>query len=67
MVKTTEQEINNIIAMIGSSEKQFKQVIHGLQNISMSSGSHYSDFAIFGDCRLIATYDCKGNLKTLYY
>lgn len=61
----TQQEIKNMITMIGCNEQQFMDMIQGYDRISMSSGSWYADFYIFAGTKLLAVYDWKGNLKQL--
>ena len=57
-----EQEINNMIEIIGCDRDEFLKIIEGYDKVNMSSGGNYSDFYIFASTKLIAKYDYKGNL-----
>jgi hypothetical protein len=54
------QKIENIINMIGCNRDDFMSVIGENVDITMSTGSYYSDYWIFSGGVLIAKYTCKG-------
>lgn len=58
--------LKNIITAVGCNQKEFLEIIKNCkEEITMSSESYYADYWIYGGDKLLAIYDCKGNLK--YY
>lgn len=55
-----QQKIENMITMIGCDRNEFLNLIKGWDNISISSGSYYSNFNVYSGARLLAVYDYHG-------
>lgn len=59
--------MQNILNMVGNRDGTLKCIIENAKDeISMSSGSYYSDFTIFEGMKVKAIFDYKGNIKKVY-
>jgi len=61
------QDYKNILNLINDKSKILKNILENAkEQITMSSGSYYSDYVILEGIKLKAIFDYKGTLKELH-